>query len=108
MTTGARRGEICGLRWSHMDLDHAMITIRRIVSLTNTAWAREISPTKARSLTIVGYPGASQSCRSGGHATAKRDAHDHSEASSTVSSAVGITSSRSSGIGAPLRTEIPN
>jgi integrase len=25
MTTGARRGEICGLRWSHVDLDHDMI-----------------------------------------------------------------------------------
>ena len=33
MTTGARRGEICGLRWSHLDLDHAMITIRRTVYL---------------------------------------------------------------------------
>ena len=33
MTTGARRGEICGMRWSHVDLDHAMITIRRTVYL---------------------------------------------------------------------------
>jgi integrase len=33
MTTGARRGEICGLRWSHVDLDHAMITIRRTIYL---------------------------------------------------------------------------
>jgi integrase len=33
MTTGARRGEICGLRWSHVDLDHATITIRRTVYL---------------------------------------------------------------------------
>ena len=30
MTTGARRGEICGLRWSHVDLDHATLTIRRM------------------------------------------------------------------------------
>ncbi len=33
MTTGVRRGEVCGLRWSHVDLDHAMITIRRTVYL---------------------------------------------------------------------------
>ena len=33
MTTGARRGEICGLRWSHVALDLAMITIRRTVYL---------------------------------------------------------------------------
>ena len=33
MTSGARRGEICGLRWSHVDLEHAMITIRRTVYL---------------------------------------------------------------------------
>src|SRR5918998_728432 len=33
MTTGARRGEICGLRWSEVDLDHAMITIRSTVYL---------------------------------------------------------------------------
>jgi integrase len=31
MTTGMRRGEICGLRWSHVDLDHAVLTIRRTV-----------------------------------------------------------------------------
>ena len=29
MTTGMRRGEICGLRWSHVDLNHAVLTIRR-------------------------------------------------------------------------------
>ena len=33
MTTGARRGEICGLRWSQVDLNQAMITIRRTVYL---------------------------------------------------------------------------
>lgn len=33
MTTGARRGEICGLRWSHVDLNSEMITIRRTVYL---------------------------------------------------------------------------
>ncbi len=32
MTTGARRGEMCGLRWLHLDLDKELITIRRTVS----------------------------------------------------------------------------
>ena len=31
MTTGMRRGEICGLRWSLVDLDQAVLTIRRTV-----------------------------------------------------------------------------
>jgi integrase len=31
MTTGMRRGEICGLRWSHVDLDQSVLTIRRTV-----------------------------------------------------------------------------
>lgn len=34
MTTGARRGEICGLRWRHLDLDKELISIRRTVSYT--------------------------------------------------------------------------
>lgn len=31
MTTGARRGEICGLRWSHVSLDAGVITICRTI-----------------------------------------------------------------------------
>jgi hypothetical protein len=31
MTTGMRRGEICGLRWSHVDLEHEVLTVRRTV-----------------------------------------------------------------------------
>ncbi|HET9871928.1 MAG TPA: tyrosine-type recombinase/integrase [Propionibacteriaceae bacterium] len=31
MTTGARRGEICGLRWSHVALDSGVITISRTI-----------------------------------------------------------------------------
>jgi integrase len=31
MTTGMRRGEICGLRWSLVHLDQAVLTIRRTV-----------------------------------------------------------------------------
>ena len=32
MTTGARRGELCALRWSHVDLDRSVITLRRAIS----------------------------------------------------------------------------
>jgi integrase len=31
MTTGARRGELCGLRWDDVDLDAAVLTLRRSV-----------------------------------------------------------------------------
>ena len=31
MTTGARRGEVCGLQWKHVDLETATITIRRTI-----------------------------------------------------------------------------
>ncbi len=33
MTTGARRGELCGLRWSEVNFHQGMITIRRAVYL---------------------------------------------------------------------------
>src|SRR5664279_1320827 len=32
MTTGARRGELCGLRWSHVDLGGAVLTLRRSIA----------------------------------------------------------------------------
>ena len=41
MTTGARRGEICGLRWSHVDLDLETITIRRTVYLDDRGQLQE-------------------------------------------------------------------
>jgi integrase len=34
-TTGARRGELCGLRWSDLDLDLATLTIARSISDAN-------------------------------------------------------------------------
>ena len=34
-TTGARRGELCGLRWSDVDLDLATVTIARSISDAN-------------------------------------------------------------------------
>ena len=32
MTTGARRGEQCGLRWKHVDLEHAALTYERSIA----------------------------------------------------------------------------
>ncbi len=32
MTTGARRGEMCGLRWRHVDLERGVITLRRAIA----------------------------------------------------------------------------
>jgi integrase len=32
MTLGARRGELCALRWQHVDLDNNVITLRRAIS----------------------------------------------------------------------------
>lgn len=32
MTTGARRGELCGLRWSHVDLPTGVLTYRRAIA----------------------------------------------------------------------------
>ena len=31
MTTGARRGELCALRWSHVDLENGVLSIRRAI-----------------------------------------------------------------------------
>jgi integrase len=36
MTTGARRGELCALRWSHVDLETGTITLRRSISQFGT------------------------------------------------------------------------
>lgn len=32
MTTGARRGELCALRWEHVDLDAATVSVRRAIA----------------------------------------------------------------------------
>jgi integrase len=32
MTTGARRGELCALRWQHVDLDRRVVTLRRSIA----------------------------------------------------------------------------
>jgi integrase len=39
IVTGARRGEMCALRWNHLDLDAGVMTIER-----NYVWGREKDP----------------------------------------------------------------
>jgi integrase len=41
MTTGGRRGELCALRWSDVDLDHGVVTLRRAISLGEDGGMRE-------------------------------------------------------------------
>ena len=52
-TTGCRRGELCGLRWSDVDLDGKSLTIRR--SISDVSGGLEVRATKTgrvRSLSI--------------------------------------------------------
>lgn len=50
--TGARRGELCALRWSDVDLTVGAVRIAR--SLTNTSGAVHIGPTKTHQERVVG------------------------------------------------------
>lgn len=36
MTTGIRRGELCALRWKHVNLDNGVITVRRAIAQNGT------------------------------------------------------------------------
>lgn len=36
MTTGARRGELCALRWKHVDLVNGVLTLRRSIAQDGT------------------------------------------------------------------------
>ncbi len=45
MTTGARRGELCALRWSHVDLGAGVVTLSRAIAQDGTH--REEKDTKA-------------------------------------------------------------
>lgn len=52
VATGARRGEICGLRWSDIDLDEASVRIQRAVSATRKA-GLTIKSTKTGNVRLV-------------------------------------------------------
>lgn len=46
MTTGARRGELCGLRWSHVDLPNGVLTIRRAIAQHGTVLLEKATKTQ--------------------------------------------------------------
>jgi integrase len=51
--TGARRGELCALRWSDIDLEAGAATIRIAKSLTVTAGVGHIGPTKTHQIRVL-------------------------------------------------------
>ena len=45
-TTAARRGELCGLRWSDIDLTEPLVEITRAIIIVDGNW--QVAPTKTR------------------------------------------------------------
>ncbi|WP_370588578.1 tyrosine-type recombinase/integrase [Pseudonocardia sp. C8] len=53
MTTGARRGELCALRWDRVDLDRAVITIRTSIAQHNTkTWEKDTKTHQQRRIAL--------------------------------------------------------
>ena len=53
MTTGARRGEVCGLRWPHLDLDTGVAMFRRsIAQVAGDVWEKDIKTHQHRRVTL--------------------------------------------------------
>jgi len=50
--SGARRGELCGLRWSDLDFDEGALTIRRTVMTSRASRSRTPRPTPARRISL--------------------------------------------------------
>lgn len=48
MVTGARRGELCGLRWRHIDLERSVITVRRAIAEDGTRLEEKDTKTHQR------------------------------------------------------------
>jgi integrase len=48
MTTGARRGELCALRWKHVDLVNGVLTLRRSISQNGTETEEKDTKTHQR------------------------------------------------------------
>ncbi|HUP68999.1 MAG TPA: site-specific integrase [Acidimicrobiales bacterium] len=46
--TGARRGELCALRWTDLDTDAGTVTFSRVISMGPTAWWSARSPRPVR------------------------------------------------------------
>ena len=53
MVAGARRGELCALRWSHVDLDAGVLTIRRAIAQSGTkTWEKDTKTHQRRRITL--------------------------------------------------------
>ena len=53
MTTGARRGELCGLRWSQVDLDKAVLTYRKGIAQDGTeVWEKDTKTHQKRRIAL--------------------------------------------------------
>jgi integrase len=53
MTTGARRGELCALRWSKVDLEHGVIGIDKSIAQTGSkTWEKETKTHQQRRIAI--------------------------------------------------------
>jgi integrase len=54
MTTGSRRGEVCGLRWSRLDLDHAGVAVfkRSTGQLGREVWEKDTKSHQDRRVTL--------------------------------------------------------
>lgn len=51
VATGARRGELCGLRWSHVDLPSGVLTYRSAIAQDGRH--REEEETKTQSVVVL-------------------------------------------------------
>src|SRR5207244_2117089 len=53
MTTGARRGELCGLRWRHVDLDGATVILRTSIGQVGTrVWEKDTKTHQQRRVAL--------------------------------------------------------
>lgn len=53
MTTGARRGELCAMRWDHLDLDRAVLTIRTSIAQQGTrTWEKDTKTHQQRRIAL--------------------------------------------------------
>lgn len=48
MVTGARRGELCALRWRHVDLERSVVTVRRAIAQDGTGTEEKDTKTHQR------------------------------------------------------------
>ena len=75
VATGARRGEVCALRWSDIDFTTATVRIERSVSATKSAGVA-IRPTKTGRVRLVSLTGGAVDALVRQRARAERTAAD--------------------------------